>query len=186
MNAIQKQMEVADDVLDKLYLIDPYAILAGGAVRDWYFNKEASDLDIFFYSPQSKTMSVMDSLLLKAGLQIDFVKAGKSIPDWYKKNPDLKCIYEMTINNTKVQLIRMTRPTFRSVVTNFPLSICDAWYKNGESHYGKHFTRSNEHNCIYKTNEIYADEHQYIQKILAKFPDMKYYDSFTKFAESMI
>lgn len=184
--SIAQQRNVADEILNSLYLIDPYAILAGGAVRDWFMNKEATDLDIFFHAPQAQTSYTMSRLLEAARFKIDAIKTDDSIPDWYKKNPDLQCIYEMTCDGIKVQLIRMYRPTFNSVVPNFPLSICDAWYKNGMSHYGKHFLRSVEHKAIYKTNEIYADEHHYIQKVLAKFPEYKYYDSFTSFAESII
>lgn len=186
LHTIYCQKQIADDILDKLYLIDPHSILAGGAVRDWYFDKGASDLDIFFYAPQAKITNIMDELLKKAGFNIEGYRQGGSIPEWYKKNPHLRAIYELTVNGLKVQLIRMSKPTFSCVVPNFPLSLCDAWYKNGQYHYGRHFMRSVKHKCIYKTSEIYANEHQYIKKIRDKFPEYKYYSSAVEACDAIL
>lgn len=110
-------------------------------------------------------------------LQSDNCKNGENIPDLYKKNPYLQTVYETVLDGVKVQLLRMSKPTWDSVVNKFPLSICKAWYKNGKAHYEKDFLRSVKFEAIYKTNTIYNEEHQYIQKILAKFPEYKYYDS---------
>lgn len=33
--SVNKQKKLADKILDKLFLIDPYSIVAGGAPRDW-------------------------------------------------------------------------------------------------------------------------------------------------------
>jgi hypothetical protein len=186
MNTIEKQQQVANRALDLMYLIDPYSIVAGGAVRDWYFDKEASDIDLFFYCPQASTVETMNKMLKQAGFLISSVKDGEHIPEWYKKNPYLKAVYEASINGVKVQLMRMSKPTLNSVIDKFPLSICKAWWKNSKAHYEKDFLRSVKFKAIYKTNDIYNNEHQYIQKILAKFPEMKYYDSFDEFAKTIL
>lgn len=175
--SIELQKLIADEVLDRLCLIDPHAILAGYAVRDWYFNKEASDLDIFFYAPQASNLTMMYKMFNQAGFIICGTKLGEAIPELYKKNPELKAVYETIIKGVKVQLVRMSSPTHNSVLPNFPLNICMAWYKDGQAHYTKHFLRSVKYKCIYKTSDIYNKEHQYIKKICDKFPDYKYYSS---------
>ncbi len=186
MNTIDIQKEAANKALDMMYLIDPYSIVAGGAVRDWYFDKEASDIDLFFHCPQVSTMYRMEDMLKKAGFEITETKLGGNIPEWYKKNPYLKAVYETSIHGVKVQLMRMSKPTWNSVIDKFPLSICKAWWKNGKAHYGKDFLRSVKFKAIYKTNDIYNNEHQYIQKILAKFPEMTYYGSFDAMAKTIL
>ncbi len=186
MNTIEKQKEAANRALDMMYLIDPYSIVAGGAVREWYFGKEASDIDLFFYCPQASTISCMHDMLVAAGFEITEIKLGGKIPEGYKKNPYLKAVYETSIDGVKVQLMRMSKPTWNSVIAKFPLSICKAWWKNDKAHYEKDFLRSVKFKAIYKTNDIYNNEHQYIQKILAKFPEMTYYDSFDEFAKTIL
>ena len=47
MGSIEHQKAVAKEVLNKLKIVDIFAMLAGGACRDWYLNNEASDLDFY-------------------------------------------------------------------------------------------------------------------------------------------
>lgn len=180
------QKQVADTALDMMYLIDPYCIVAGGAPRDWYFGKEAADIDLFFHCPQASTQATMEEMLLRAGFKVTSTKTGDDIPDWYKKNPYLKTVYETEAFGVKVQLLRMSKQTWDSVIDKFPLSICKAWYKNGKAHYEKDFLRSVEFEAIYKTNTIYNNEHQYIQKVLAKFPQYKYYENLESLAKELL
>lgn len=149
MIALQK--EVANEVLNKLYAIDPYCIVAGGAPRDWHFGKAATDIDVFF-NGGSHTLSTMDSMLKHVGLEHEELKLGGKIPEWYKQNPFLKGVYNLTIDGVKVQLMRMEKNTFDSVLPNFPLSICHAWYKDNKIHLEKHFIRSEKFKAIYKTS----------------------------------
>ena len=185
-NLIDSQKIVADEVLDMMYLIDPYCIVAGGAPRDWYFGKEATDIDLFFYCPQASTVTTMLKLLNKAGFRVTTVKDGDNIPEWYKKNPCLQAVYETEIGGVKVQLMRMSEPTWDSVIDKFPLSICKAWYKNGKIVLEKDFLRSVKFEAIYKTNTIYNNEHYYIQKVLAKFPQYKYYENLESLTSELL
>jgi hypothetical protein len=183
---IDSQRVVADEILHMMYLIDPYCIVAGGAPRDWYFGKEATDIDLFFHCPQASTQATMEEMLKRAGFKVTTVKDGENIPDWYKKNPCLQTVYETGIDGVKVQLLRMNKPTWNSVIDKFPLSICKAWYKNGKIVLEKDFVRSVKFEAIYKTNMIYNNEHQYIQKVLAKFPQYKYYQSLESLATELL
>lgn len=53
MNIVQ-QKRIAKEVLDKVKVLDYWAIIAGGAARDWYFNNLANDIDIFYYHEEGR------------------------------------------------------------------------------------------------------------------------------------
>lgn len=178
------QQEQADSILDKLFPIDPYAICAGGAPRDWHFGKVATDLDFFIHS--TNPTCVLRDQLLDVGLEVIETKAGDGLPDVYKRNPDLGCVFNLEYYGTKVQIMRMIKPTFKSVVPQFPLSICKAWYKNYKIHLDRDFKRGENHKIIVKTNIVYNDEHAYIKKIMDKFPEYKYYHSWEQAAGAIL
>lgn len=182
---ISNQQHVADTILEKLFPIDPYCIVAGGAPRDWHLGKPASDIDVFFYCGQH-TLNTIHDMLVCAGISYEELKLGGTIPEWYKHNPHLKGVYCLVVSGVKVQLMRMDEPTFESVLPQFPLSICHAWYKDGVIHTEKPFLRSIKHKAIYKTNTIYNNEHEYVKKILTKFPEYKYYDAITELAATLL
>lgn len=49
MKTVIEQQETAREILHKLEITDPSCILAGGAPRDWWFDKVANDLDFYVY-----------------------------------------------------------------------------------------------------------------------------------------
>ena len=92
---IINQKEVAKKVFESLTKVDPNCILAGGAPRDWYYGKEARDLDFYFCSSARKVKEVLDQfknavnrytqmILSELGEQkIDCWIAGGSIRDYF-------------------------------------------------------------------------------------------------------
>ena len=42
-----RQKALTREVMETILPISPTAIVAGGAPRDWYFNNQAQDVDIF-------------------------------------------------------------------------------------------------------------------------------------------
>jgi hypothetical protein len=183
---ITHQQKVADLVLKQLFTIDPFSIVAGGAPRDWYLGKPATDIDAFFYDARNLTLPKMQSVLEAVGFKVESCQQGGNLPDWYNKNPDLKTVYNLNMSGVKVQIMRMSKPTFNCVLPNFPLSICHVWYKEGKIFTEKPFIRSVQHKVIYKTSGIYNNEHRYIKKILDKFPDYKYYNSSLELVEYIL
>lgn len=176
---IATQQAQADVILDKLFPIDPYVICAGGAPRDWYLGKAANDLDIFIHPSIALPTFKVYEQLKSVGFDVLETKSGEGLPDIYKRNPLLMCVFNVNVNwnGTNVQIMRMLEPTFKSVLPQFPLSICKAWYKNYKIHLDKEFKRSVAHRMIVKTNTVYNDENAYIKKIMDKFPDYKYYSN---------
>jgi uncharacterized UPF0160 family protein len=71
----------------------------------------------------------------------------------------------------------MFKDTHTSVVPEFPFSICKAWYKDGKIILDRDFKACEKHNIIVKTGALYNDEHKYVQKIKAKFPDWHFCDT---------
>lgn len=185
-SAITYQKDVADLVLSKMFPIDPFSIVAGGAPRDWYLGKPATDIDVFFYVSEGINMGTVDRMLKAVGIDWAVRKQGHTIPEHYKMNPMLRCVYDVNFSGVPVQIMLMRQPTFKSVLPQFPLSICHTWYKNKHVRAEKPFLRSIRHKAIYKTNVIYNNEHGYVKKILAKFPEYNYYADVQGFAESIL
>ena len=167
--SIEEQKKVADEVLDLIYDLDPFAIVAGGAPRDWYFEKEATDIDVFFYVSDRYNSSTKEKLMQRLGLNITRL-GGESLPKGYQLNPNIYSVYECLDYEIPVQFIMMMDEVWRSAVPNFPMSICKAWYKDHRIGYDTDFKISVKHNVVYKTNDLYADGQSYIQKIRGKFP----------------
>ena len=91
---IEKQMSVAQNVLNKLEFFDPSCILAGGAPRDWYFGNLANDLDFYVYFRPDLPNWWRSNQLEKVGLK-GFLPKGREdfeFPENYKRNPHLKAV----------------------------------------------------------------------------------------------
>jgi hypothetical protein len=118
-------------------------------------------------------------MLRHAGIDIDEGQAhlADDLPEWYKLNPALKCVFSIVVDGVNVQLMLMNDKTHKSVVPHFPFSICKAWYKRGHITLEKDFLVAERNKVVVKCNTVYNDEHKYVQKIKAKFPDWQFCDS---------
>lgn len=172
---IDHQKYVADIVLSKLELLDRYCIVAGGAPRDWYLGKEATDIDVYLYCPvATKTQQKVD-LLNELGLNIQ----DKKHEDWrvseaYKTNHHILQLYNSSIKGEKIQIIFIDQPTFSAVVDTFPISISKVWYKKGIIHTTDDFENSVKYKILWKTVDSYYEDNKYLLKIREKFSDYTY------------
>lgn len=174
--SIDLQKSVAQQVMDNLSIVDPFCILAGGAPRDWYFGREATDLDFFIHLGRVGRKDTVTKQLGKL-FDVECVKSGEKMPENYKLNPYLRHVFQIGGYDVPVQIMVMSEPIFISVVDLFPLSICKAWWKDGVLQTHGDFQTGLRHNAIFKTATEYGEDHKYIQKICDKYPDMRYYDS---------
>lgn len=170
--AVQKL--VADKVLEKLELLDYRCIVAGGAARDWYLGKPATDLDVFLYAPQFTSASIRVETLNRLGFNITNSYENWKVNEIYKHNEYVAQLYNCVVDEEKVQIIFMSKPTYISVVDTFPLSISKAWYKNKTIKFSKEFEQSIKYKIIWKTVDSYSNTNKYILKILTKFSDYRY------------
>lgn len=180
---IDFQKKVADKVLYAIEGFDPNCIVAGGAPRDWTLGNPASDIDLFFFYRENSTAWEVRKLLERALGQEVRRLGSEEMTENYTTNPNLKSVWQVVIDGVTVQLIEMSIPTW-DVVDSFPLTICKVWYKNGKITPTKEFEKSVDGSYIIKTDKMYANESRYLQKILAKFPDFKYYESYEDFFQN--
>lgn len=183
---IEQQKAIADDVLERLHVLDPHCIVAGGAPRDWYCGKEATDIDVFVYVDPSITFTTFYNMLNKLGFTQVEVLDGKNISEHYTGNPELVCVYNVGGYDTPVQIMRMNSSTYTSVVPNFPLNLCKVWYKQKRIRANAEFYHGMDKKFIVLSGELYNNKHQYITKIKNKFPDFTFYDSIQDYHSSML
>ena len=180
MSIIKMQQAIADTVLQRLLPIDPFAIVAGGAPRDWYLGQEATDIDVYFHpNPNWNVMTVRNQLVAvgfelsnNSDLQDNLMSVSQ-----YLANQYLKAVYNPINTPMKVQLMWMSEPTFESVLPQFTLNLSRAYYKNGKIGTDAIFDLGVEEKAIIRTNAVYINNDRYIDKIKAKFPDYTYYES---------
>lgn len=170
---IAHQKAVADKVLSLLEVLDKHAIVAGGAPRDWFMGKPATDVDVMVYVPPTVNFKEMFQLM---GLVIDEYMSGEDIPEWYKKNENIHTVANCIVDDVKVQIV-VRRTTTYDALKEFPLSICKIWYKFSKIFPEDDFLWSVRYDVIYKTSDGYGRQDMYLQKIFKKFPDFHYYES---------
>ena len=94
--------------------------------------KEATDIDVFLYVPEWRPRKYIKKQFNALGLSVESIKTGESLPNNYKMNPDLICVFNISGYSTPVQVMVMRTPTWESVLPKFALSICMTWYKDGK------------------------------------------------------
>lgn len=171
---IDHQKYVADTVLSKLELLDRYCIVAGGAPRDWYLGKEATDIDVYLHYPQPTNVAQRLGLLNSLGFQVDSHREDWQVKEVYEMNQHIKQLYNTQFLDEKIQIMFVNKPTFTSVVDTFPISISKAWYKKGKIGVTEDFENSVKYKILYKTVESYKESSRYLVKIREKFSDYKY------------
>lgn len=185
---IEKQKEVADKVLDALFTVQPHTIAAGGAPRDWLDDKLASDIDVFVDLRHISSTNKINELLDKAGLT-EFItgeaKHAEGLPEHYRKNPDIRCVYNLVIHGVDVQLIIVNCPCWK-VVEQFPFPVCQCWYKNGKIESTKEYKLCKLMKALVITNPVYGHQDLYVKKIKEKFPDYSWYASMEGVKEAFI
>ena len=165
---VNKQKKLADKILDKLFLIDPYSIVAGGAPRDWHFGEMATDIDVFFCVGRTATRGTVEQMLSRFLPEPDSFVSEDDLPVSYEKNSALRCVRSYTVEETSVQLIELHTPSF-DIVGTFPVNMSKAWYKNGRITLERDFMIGEKTKLLYLTNPLYAKADKYVKKITEKF-----------------
>lgn len=173
---ITHQQNVAREILHKLECAGAYSILAGGAPRDWYFDKPANDLDFYVYLPEA-TVSFETLRWELLGLELQRIDWNDSRSEEYKCMEHLSRIWEGEQEGVKFQIMVMRKPTFKSVVPMFGASVCMAWWKGEEVRVEPEFEFSHIFKTIFKKANYTAKE-KHIQKMKERYPEYKV-DSFT-------
>lgn len=128
----EEQKRIADKVYEKLQAFDPYCVLARGAPRDWYFDKEVTDLDFYFYT-HANTLGATSSLLDRQFGKGVFEAKCNNASEMYKHMKNIRRIWDGVVEGMSVQLIQLTndRDLFK-IGSMFSTSICDVTYYGGK------------------------------------------------------
>jgi len=182
-NIIKKQKEIASMVLDGLEIICPWARLAGGAPRDWFFDNYARDLDFYYCVDPSTTWHEQEAQLNKVlpkKLDLRTIGAWENIPT-YNTMPGIKNIstyYASTIEfnekiikpEFRIQLIRMnTKADLMNAVKDFAVSISKVWWKNNTTHTTDDFLLTIATKTMW-LNDGYSWHDPYCKKMSKRFP----------------
>lgn len=190
---IEKQKSVANIVLDRLEIIDPTAILAGGAPRDWWLGRSGNDLDFYVYtrgSAEDYKKQLIGVGLYGEEIQPQGHNARADREGKYASMPGLESVHETMYNGHKIQIMRMREPTFRGVVDNFGCSLSKVWYKGGEIRPTNDAIRTKRLGVGYFPQD-YSIHHRYVDKMVTRFPEYNWifgesaWRSFQTFADKI-
>lgn len=167
---VRFQVAAANNILDKIEIISPYAILAGGAPRDWYFGNKANDLDFYFTSSSSTLRAVEKQLETQFGdIKLQYSNVNES--PIYKHMKFLKRIITTEIHGIPVQFMQLNdiSDTFK-VVDAMSVSICKAWYKGYTLHTTRDFKITEASKIMFLSDGYsWCDPHP--KKMHERFPD---------------
>lgn len=170
---VADQKREATELLSKLRLVDPFAMIAGGAPRDWYFNTPAKDLDVYMRLPNHNTIGLVNSLAAMVGIT-DFFPIDKIKESTYAELPNLKWVFEGRYNGVQVNLMVMEKGVREEIVKDFDVAICRAWFDGEKCHYHEEFefcmkTRV----CLVHQN--YTGKEAHLRKMAKRFPQFMFY-----------
>jgi hypothetical protein len=128
------QKVLADRILSDLKVISPYAVLAGGAPRDWYFGEEAKDLDFYLYSNAMTTKAARNQIASALGISVDrVVLKAEHEEGLYRTMRCLRRIFDVYDYSMPVQIMQLNEPNDEfKVVDLMSTSICRIYYEAGK------------------------------------------------------
>ena len=166
------QMRLADTILQSLECISPYAILAGGAPRDWYFGNEAKDLDFYLYSSAITTNALGKQLSNALGIDIERISfQSKWEESLYTTMKRLSKIVNISGYDFPVQVMILKEPNDEfKVVEDMSTSICKVWYKDSKINLTKDFKLTVASGKMF-LNEGYNWTDPHPKKMMERFRD---------------
>lgn len=171
---ITKQKKVAIQALDQLSIFDEDVLVAGGAPRDWFLGKLASDIDIYIESNSVSNQINIISQLDNLGFKIVEIKDTSDFTELYAKADYLRLVIDCLYKNQNIQIMLVGCEVIK-VTEGFPLSICKITFDRDDGILiTPSFLNGYKTKTIYVENSYYQDEHPYVVKIRNKFPDWKY------------
>lgn len=182
---INYQQEVAKKVFSIIKnKLDQYAIIAGGAPRDWYFEKPCKDVDIFI-NPTRNSAGWLTNFLVNEGCNVTKKVASTDLLEHYRSE-HIRNVIWFSYLGVEFNLIIVTGSTF-NIVDTFPVSVSKIWISDKRFRYGKSvdFVLSEKCNIMFKTTED-DNRESYIRKVRDKFPEMLYFANKVSALESLI
>lgn len=169
---MKTQIEIAEDLLGKFKIVDPFAMLAGGAVRDWRMNIEAKDLDIYLRLPNHNTEILREYLLDSVGIK-SLSKMEKSTGNNYAKLPNLEYVYAGTYQDMPVNIMVMAKGVYEEVTKDFDIALCQCYYDGQNYHYSVDFETAITTGFVL-VHSKYNGKEPHMKKMMDRFPQFKF------------
>ena len=176
---INKQLEIADELLE----VFPHALLLGGAPSNWFFKKEANDLDFYIYDSR--------------GIVLSCLLHNKFISDWddvislkqedtheledYDGIDILADIFEFSYKGMRVQFMIMKEDAPPEYIFEyFTSTICEFQYKDQEVSCSDDAKETIEYKKILFKKPIESEKKHY-DKMKSYFPDYEIVENWKPF-----
>lgn len=180
---MEEQMKRAEFVLGCIQVFWPEAVIAGGAPRDWYFNRVAKDIDIYLQA-DSQDIDVAELGIMFSGCVIR--KLGNSYSEAEDDN-FIKYVYEVEgFMGLDLQFIfcdfklNPEKSVHQQVVDQFDAGICMiTWDGQGPFNADPKFHRDEEDKTITiheggcTTAQLKRSVEKHLPKLRSYFPDYK-------------
>ena len=169
-DVIDNQRVVAITLLNKLTIVDPEAMLAGGALRDWRHGKTATDLDFYLKAPNHKDKNQVEKLLQKLGC-ISIYKMEKGSEDVYEGIPQISSVWQATFNDEAINFIFLSNDSCGNIIYKFSNSLCECFMRvDGVTQYSSDFEKTVATKVV-KLRDRYTDSHPHVKKVMNKYPE---------------
>lgn len=159
---VLQEMTIADELIMKLRNFCSSVDVAGGAPRDWFFNKISTDIDIFIDSDKNndelgfELQALSDTPIL--------LQTGENLPAHYVSEY-ISSVFTFDYKRKRIQVI--TKATPRSnILETFPCSLSMISYKDLAIVPEPIFMDTVTTGCVKFTKTCPP---KYIQKIMSKF-----------------
>ncbi len=170
---VKDQKREAKELLDKLRVVDPFVMIAGGAPRDWYFNTPAKDLDVYMRLPNHNTITLVENLARQVGIK-NLTGMSKVTESSYAELPNLKWVFAGEYNGLPINLMVMDKGVREEVIKDFDLAICRAWFDGEKCHYFEEFEFCVQ-TRICLVHPKYTGKEAHIRKMAKRFPQFMFF-----------
>ncbi|QHR73752.1 nucleotidyltransferase [Escherichia phage alia] len=170
---IEDQKVRALEVLRMCQLVDPFAIVAGGAVRDWRLEKPAQDIDIYLRMPNHNTLVLVEKFLMLGVGARNVKQLTKQTEHTYAELPHLKWVFEAYYKDLKFNFMIMEEGVRSEIVWNFDVAICLCYWDGQNYVYHPDFDFALKTN-ICTINHRYTGKEAHVRKMAERFPMFRF------------
>lgn len=162
------------------------AVVAGGAVRDIYFNLLARDIDVFIWDPNYSTETVLDQPWEnivhpdkgpKLIAELMRLRSGDQVKrDFYGGSDRISAVWNVSKNFFPYQLIFLKRPPLELIDNHFDFGICKCYCDGQKFRFTPHFMQDARNKTITLVGrDMTQKEYEYtmnnhLPRIQEKFP----------------
>lgn len=170
------EKRLGEEVLERIKKIDPNAIIAGGAPRDWWLGNECSDIDIYLKAPDLSSDPLRQAAISLLGFTR--VRSMSAVDEDYDSLSDLLSVFEFDYEGKTFNIMFMDEYCSFPYTGHFSCSICEIYYDGSQFHPSPKFMKTLLDKVIILSDDV--DENtKHVKKIAGKFPGY----SFAKFVK---